>query len=108
MSKYLLRRLLFMMISLLVMSFISFILIDLPPGDYLTMLINKLRVSGERVDEARIAALEVQYGYGQPLVIRYVKWVIGIVTRGDFGSSWQWEASVLSLIKERLILLQQL
>lgn len=84
------------------MSFVSFVIIELPPGDYLSMTINQLRLSGEKVDEARIAALEVQYGYGQPFIVRYWKWISGIVTRGDFGRSWQWETSVVSLIQERL------
>ncbi len=91
-----------MFVSLFVMSFVSFIIIELPPGDYLTMTISQLRLHGEKVDEARIAALEVQYGYGQPFIMRYLKWIGGIVTRGDFGRSWQWDASVVSLILARL------
>lgn len=91
-----------MLVSLFVMSFVSFIIIELPPGDYLTMTINQLRLHGEKVDEARIAALQVQYGYGQPFLVRYLKWIGGIVTRGDFGRSWQWETSVVSLILARL------
>lgn len=102
MRKYLIKRFMIMLISLFVMSFVSFVIIELPPGDYLTMTINQLRVNGEKVDEARIAALEVQYGYGQPFFVRYLKWIGGIITRGDFGRSWQWETSVLSLILERL------
>jgi peptide/nickel transport system permease protein len=102
MRKYLIKRFSIMLVSLFVMSFVSFVIIELPPGDYLSMTINQLRLRGEKVDEARIAALEVQYGYGQPFVVRYFKWIAGIVTRGDFGRSWQWEASVVSLILERL------
>ena len=102
MRKYLLRRLAIMLVSLIVMSFISFVIIELPPGDYLTMQINQLRLSGEKVDEARIDALKVQYGYGQPFMVRYYKWVKGIVTRGDFGRSWQWNEPVVRLILQRL------
>lgn len=102
MRKYLTKRFLIMIVSLFAMSFVSFVIIELPPGDYLSMTINQLRLSGEKVDEARIAALEVQYGYGQPFIVRYWKWISGIVTRGDFGRSWQWETSVVSLIQERL------
>ena len=102
MRKYLLRRLAFMLVSLVVMSFVSFVIIELPPGDYLTMQINQLRLSGEKVDEARIDALKVQYGYGQPFMVRYYKWIKGIVTRGDFGRSWQWNEPVVKLILQRL------
>lgn len=102
MRKYLLKRFTIMLISLFVMSFVAFVIIELPPGDYLTMTINQMRLRGEKVDEARIAQLEVQYGYGQPFVMRYLKWITGIVTRGDFGRSWQWQTSVVSLVLERL------
>lgn len=96
------KRFAIMLASLLVMSFVSFVIIELPPGDYLTMTINQLRVNGEKIDEARIESLKVQYGYGQPFMVRYYKWISGIITRGDFGKSWQWNRPVVSLIMERL------
>jgi len=102
MRKFLLRRFSIMLVSLFAMSFVSFVIIELPPGDYLTMYIKRLELQGEVVDEARISSLQVQYGYGQPFVVKYFKWVRGIVTRGDFGRSWQWKQSVVSLLAQRL------
>lgn len=102
MRKYLLKRFAIMIVLMFVMSFVAFVVIELPPGDYLTMTINQLRVNGEKVDEARIASLQVQYGYGQPFLIRYLKWVKGIVMQGNFGRSFQWEMPVTRLVLERL------
>lgn len=102
MKNYLIRRFSVMLVSLIVMSFISFWLIELPPGDYLSMYVKQLELKGEKVDEARIASLKIQYGYGQPFLVRYVKWVGGIVLRGDFGRSFQWDSPVNNLIAKRL------
>lgn len=102
MREFLMRRLSIMVVSMLAMSFVAFIIIELPPGDYLSMYIKRLELQGERVDEARIESLKVQYGYGQPFAVKYFKWVRSIVTRGDFGRSWQWKQSVVSLLTQRL------
>jgi len=102
MHRFLIRRVAIMLVSLVAMSFVSFIIIELPPGDYLSMYIKRLELQGELVDEARIASLQVQYGYGQPFLVKYFKWVRGIITRGDFGRSWQWKQSVVSLLGQRL------
>ncbi len=102
MAKYLVKRFMLMIISVLVISFISFVIIELPPGDYLTQYINQLQLRGEKVDEARIASLKVQYGYGQPFIVRYGKWISGIFFRGDFGISMAWKEPVSSLLLSRL------
>jgi peptide/nickel transport system permease protein len=91
-----------MVFSIMAMSLVSFWLIELPPGDYLSMYIRRLELQGEKVDEARIESLRVQYGYGQPFFVKYYKWVRGIVTRGDFGNSYAWKIPVVRLLGERL------
>lgn len=102
MRTYILRRFLFMIISVLLMSFVAFVLIDLPPGDYVTMYVKQLEISGTKVTESMLESLKMQYGFGQPFHTRYVKWITGIITKGDFGRSFQWNRPVIDLIMQRL------
>lgn len=102
MRTYLLRRFMYMMILLISVSIFSFILIQLPPGDYLTSYISRLRdTRGTDVDQAEIDSLRMQYGLDQPMYIQYIKWVSGMF-RGDFGRSFAWNMPVATMIKERL------
>jgi peptide/nickel transport system permease protein len=102
MLRYLTKRFIITIVSLVVMSFVSFAVIELPPGNYLTMVVQNLILSGEKVDDARLESLRVQYGYGQPFIIRYTKWITGIITRGDFGQSFQWARPVSRLLEQRV------
>jgi len=102
MGKYIGKRLALMLVSLFAISLLSFIIIELPPGDYLTLHVQQLRLSGMKIDDALIKSLEVQYGMGQPFIIKYTKWITGIVMRGDFGRSFAWKEAVSVLILERL------
>lgn len=102
MGKYLARRFALMLASIFFFSFISFAIIELPPGDYLSLYVQQLILRGEKMDEARIEALRVEYGYGQPFMVKYAKWITGIVFRGDFGRSMAWKESVGTLIMKRL------
>ena len=101
MLSYILRRFLYMIIILLVISVVAFIIIQLPPGDYLTSYIMELRISGQFVDESEIAALERQYGLDLPVYAQYFKWMWKMF-HGDFGRSFQWNKPVSDLITERL------
>jgi peptide/nickel transport system permease protein len=86
---------------LVVMSIISFIIIQLPPGDYLTTYILQLEASGEEFNEAEIARLRAQYGLDQSIYVQYFKWM-GSVFQGDFGRSFHWGRPVGEVIGERL------
>jgi peptide/nickel transport system permease protein len=88
---------------MVLISIIAFIIIQLPPGDYLSTYIITLEASGQIVDDAAVEALKIQYGLDDPLYIQYFKWV-GNVARGNFGQSLQWQAPVKDLIGERLML----
>jgi peptide/nickel transport system permease protein len=88
--------------TLLVISVISFIIIQLPPGDFLTSYIAGLRMEGDDVDEELIAALERRYGLNQPTYVQYLKWISGILFRGDWGHSMEWNKPVKALIWERI------
>ena len=92
-----------MLIMLAFMSLVAFIIIQLPPGDYLTMYVRQLEATGQPLDESEIESLKRQYGLDQPMYVRYFKWVGGMF-HGDFGRSVQWHKSVINLVGERLIL----
>jgi peptide/nickel transport system permease protein len=84
-------------------SLISFAIIDLPPGDYLSYWVSNMEASGMQVDDRLLDALRVRYGLDKPLYVRYLKWLAGMV-RGDFGISFVYEKPVVELIGERMLL----
>lgn len=102
MFQYIIRRVLYMIPTLFVISIVSFIIIQLPPGDYLTSLVATMATTGETVDRAQLVALEERYGLGQPIYVQYWKWISGILLRGDFGQSFEWNQPVSALIWGRL------
>lgn len=102
MLKYILKRIAIMVPTLIVISMISFAVIQLPPGDYLTSYVAGLRQMGDTVDETELANLRERYGLGQPVYVQYWKWVSGIVLRGDWGQSMEWRKPVKDLIWERM------
>jgi peptide/nickel transport system permease protein len=89
--------------TLFAISIISFIIIQLPPGDYLTSYVASLESSGQVVDRETIEALRSQYGLGEPVHIQYWKWITSFIV-GDFGQSYQWQQPVSDLLGERLLL----
>ena len=101
MLHYILRRLLIMIPTLILISILSFIIIQLPPGDYLTTMVAQMRDSGEEVDQATIASLQRRYGLDRPMYVQYLKWISGVV-RGDFGESFALRRPVGTIIWERL------
>lgn len=101
---YILRRIGMMIPTLIVISMISFIIIQLPPGDYLTSYAATLRATGDAVDEAELASLRERYGLGEPIYVQYYKWMSGILLRGDWGQSMEWRKPVKELIWERMAL----
>ncbi len=101
MLRYIGRRLLMMIPTLIAISIVSFIIIQLPPGDFLTAYVANLEAEGVMVRESEIAALRKQYGLGQPIYVQYGKWVWGML-HGNFGRSFRWNAPVADLIWDRL------
>ena len=102
MLRFILQRLAFMVPALFAVSLMSFILIRLPPGDFVTNYIATLAASNEVVDRNTAAQLRSQLGLDQPWVVQYGKWILGIVTRGDFGFSFEWQQPVGDLIWQRM------
>ena len=90
-----------MLPTLFFIAVISFILIQLPPGDYLTSYIDRLNATGESIDESTIASLEKRYGLDEPMSVQFFIWIRGVL-QGDFGQSFEWDTPVSTLIWERL------
>jgi len=103
MLAYIIKRLLVAIPTLLLISIISFVIIQLPPGDYLTTYIANLAQTGETTDEAVIESLRARYGLDKPLPVQYIKWIGGVL-HGDFGQSFSLNKPVRELIWERLAL----
>jgi peptide/nickel transport system permease protein len=99
---YLIKRIILMIPTLIGISLIAFMIIQLPPGDYLTSLLASMRDSGQVVDEAQMARMREIYGLDDPVWLQYWKWISGIVFRGDFGWSFEWNRPVSELIWERM------
>ena len=102
MLQYIVRRILLMIPTLFAVSLISFAIIQLPPGDYLTTYVATLAAQGETVDEAELQMLEERYGLGLPFYQQYFRWMKNILLEGDLGQSFTWNKPVNDLIWDRL------
>jgi len=103
MSQYIVKRLLILPLLLVIFSIFAFIIIQAPPGDFISSYIADLTASGSSVDQAQVDALRERYGLDQPMYIQYFKWTSRMVT-GDLGFSLDWQKPVKELIGERIIL----
>ena len=101
MLPFILRRLLLMIPTMAVISMISFAIIEAPPGDYMDSYVDRLTSQMGTVDPSEVEALRERYGLGQPLHVRYWRWISGVV-QGDLGRSMQWNQPVSKLIADRL------
>lgn len=89
--------------TLLVISFIVFVIIQLPPGDYLETYIAELESQGESVDLDKIAFLRKEYGLDQPFLVQYFGWITGFLV-GDFGYSFEYDLPVNEIVGDRMLL----
>lgn len=102
MLRYIIRRIFYMIPTLFGLSLIAFMIIQLPPGDYVTSLVSAMQDSGANVDERQIELMRQAYGFNDPVWVQYFKWIGGILFRGDFGYSFEWNRPVSELIWERM------
>jgi peptide/nickel transport system permease protein len=98
---FIIRRILYAIPTLIMVSMVSFAIIELPPGDYLTSYISQLEQQGSRVSQSELAALKQRYGLDQPVYVRYWKWISRFV-QGDMGMSFDWNRPVKDLVFERV------
>jgi len=103
MLQYVVRRVGLLIPTLIGVSLVTFLIIELPPGDYLTAHVANLAAGGDTVDQDQLDALRKQYGLDLPLHLRYLHWLRGVL-RGNFGMSFEWNKPVGDLIWERLTL----
>jgi peptide/nickel transport system permease protein len=101
MAEYFVRRLVILVPMFFMISIITFFLIQLPPGDYLSTYIRQLEASGTTLSQAEIDNLSRMYGLDQPLYVQYLKWMRSVFQL-NFGWSLQWQKPVVELIMERL------
>ena len=101
MLSYIIRRLLIMIPTLVAISIISFTIIQLPPGDFLTTYVAERNARGETVDPTEVESLKQRFGLDQPMYIQYLRWAWNFL-HGDFGHSFEWNRPVSSLIAERI------
>ncbi len=103
MWKYLLRRTGYMVFTVWVISVISFVVIQLPPGDYVPNLINQMiSAGGEALPSDYEMQLREIYGLNDPMYVQYFKWISRIITKGEFGYSLVYKRDAAELITERL------
>src|SRR5215467_2073256 len=101
MLAYIGRRALLALFTTWAISVLAFIIIQLPPGDYVTSYIAQMAATGSVVSEEEAEALRIQYGLGQPIYVQYLKWM-KLIVRGNFGESMEWRRPVSEVIGDRL------
>ncbi|MGQ9632207.1 MAG: ABC transporter permease [bacterium] len=102
MLNYLARRIVIMIPLLFVISVTSFIIIQLPPGDYVETYVNNLQRSGNPLDESIIKMLRERYALDKPLPLQYAIWMKNILVQGDFGNSFAYNRPVRDILLERV------
>lgn len=103
MLAYLIRRVFYGLIAIWAVSVLAFVIIQLPPGDYVTTYIATLSEQGGGLGAGEAANLREYYGLDQPMHVQYLKW-IGQVLRGNLGYSFEWRMPVRELLGERMLL----
>ncbi len=100
---YLIRRVTYGIVTIFAVSILSFLIIQLPPGDYVTSYIAALEAQGDEVSAEEAEALRAYFGLGQPPYVQYAKWIYQM-TQGNMGLSFQYRVPVTDVIGERLLL----
>ena len=101
MFSFLSRRIAYMFLTLLLVSLVSFLIIQAAPGDYAEIYAAQKAVTGAVISQADIQALRVELGLDQPWYVQYGRWLFKAV-HGDFGLSWTWRRPVGEVIAERM------
>ncbi|EEE46363.2 ABC transporter permease [Roseibium alexandrii] len=103
MLRFTIERLVGMTVTMLLVSMMVFIIMELPPGDYADRYaFRKYSGTGVSVTEADIQAIRVELGLDKPMVLRYFDWIGNIVLRGDFGQAFAFETSVVKVMGDKV------
>ncbi len=100
--KYLLRRSAYALFTVWVISLISFAVIQLPPGDYVSDLVSDLRAQAGEVSPEWEQRMREIYGFDDPFLVQYFKWMRNIITKGKFGYSFYYKRDAVEMITEHL------
>jgi peptide/nickel transport system permease protein len=92
-----------MLVSLVLMSFVTFVVIQLPPGDFVTSRANALRADGQQISREQIETWNRLYGIDRPMLVQYAFWVRNMA-QGTFGMSFAYNRPVIEVIGERFLL----
>jgi peptide/nickel transport system permease protein len=103
MIRFFIQRFITMVVTLAFVSIVTFIVIELPPGDYAERYAFKLSASGVKINEDDLQGLRIRFGLDRPISERYWKWIKNIVLHGDFGLSFQYQKPVTEVIGERIL-----
>jgi peptide/nickel transport system permease protein len=101
MINYIIRRLAYAAIMVVLISFVSFVIIKLPPGDFLTQKLAQLQARGDRSAQEQIETYRKRFNLDKPFIWQYSTWAVNFV-RGDFGLSFEYEKPVRDMLGDRL------
>lgn len=104
MVAYVARRFVYMLLVLALVSFVSFYIINLPPGSWMETYAAQLESTGSPASAAQLDYIRQRFGLDRPLYEQYFRWIIPVITSGDFGFSFEWQQPVSALIGDRLLL----
>jgi peptide/nickel transport system permease protein len=102
MRAYIIKRLLMIIPFIFLLTVVTFVIIQLPPGDFLTTQIEAMRQQGLDIQDEQIAILKRQYGLDRSMYAQYFIWIRNIITRWDFGRSFSYNRPVTEIIKSAL------
>jgi peptide/nickel transport system permease protein len=102
MLQYIVRRIFTFIPMFFFLSLLSFAIIQLPPGDYLSTVVGNMKARGLAIDEAEIERLNAQYGLDKPFLEQYTRWMGNFLLRGDLGMAFAENRPVTEILAERI------
>ncbi len=102
MLRFIVKRMISLVVTLVAVSVVAFAIIELPPGDFLTSYIANIAADGQTASQQLVDSLREQYGLDQPVLVQYTKWMGNILFKGDFGQSFEWNRPVVEVLWSRM------
>ncbi len=100
MGSYIIRRLLIMIPTVALIAVLTFIVVELPPGDYASRVAEAMEQRGENIDMEYIQAIRELYRLDDPTFVRFFRWLGGFMT-GDMGYSIEYRMPVRNVFRDR-------